>query len=376
MSEGDRVAVPVNLADRSYAIHIGAGLLSASASLLAPLRGSQVAIFSNAQIFELYGAKLKLALSDAQTDKQAGTNTDTQVDVFLMPDGEEHKSLSTYADAMEFLMQHRHNRTTSIIALGGGVVGDLAGFVAATFQRGVDFYQIPTTLLAQVDSSVGGKTAVNHALGKNMIGAFYQPRTVVIDTDVLVSLPEREYAAGLAEVVKYGMIYDAGFFAELEAHVPRLKVRDQGVLRDVIKRCCEIKAEVVAEDEREAGLRAILNFGHTFGHAVENLSGYGTYLHGEAVAIGMCMATSMCVKMGWLEAQVLSRLETLLQNLALPVRLSSALGGDAMLNAMGMDKKTEDGRLRFVLLQAIGQCAVTSDYDQQALRQTLEEYNA
>ena len=246
--------------------------------IVGEFRSRQVAIFTNPTVSSLYLETVLMGLSDLK------------VDVFTMSDGEAHKNLDTYNDAIDFLMSHRHNRTTCLVALGGGVVGDLTGFVAATFQRGVDFIQIPTTLLAQVDSSVGGKTAVNHPSGKNMIGAFYQPQSVVIDTSVLYSLPEREYAAGLAEVVKYGVIYDADFFAWLETNSAALLARQTDALVDVIRRSCEIKAEIVAQDEREAGLRAILNFGHTFGHAVENLSGYGTWLHGEAVSVGMVMA--------------------------------------------------------------------------------------
>ncbi len=291
-----------------------------------------------------------------------------------MPDGEAHKNLDTYNDAMDFLMDHRHNRTTCLVALGGGVVGDLTGFVAATFQRGVDFVQIPTTLLAQVDSSVGGKTAVNHASGKNMIGAFYQPQSVVIDISVLRTLPDREYAAGLAEIVKYGVIYDAEFFAWLEANSEAISARETQALIHVIRRSCEIKAEVVAQDEREAGLRAILNFGHTFGHAIENLSGYGTWLHGEAVSVGMVMAAQFSERLNRLPQGGASRIAELLECMDLPVTLTGDVERQAMLTAMGMDKKTVDGRVRFVVANAIGQVDLVADYSQAALDETLAAF--
>jgi 3-dehydroquinate synthase len=287
-----------------------------------------------------------------------------------MADGEQHKSLDSYAELMDFLLERRHNRSTTLIALGGGVVGDLTGFAAATFQRGVDFIQVPTTLLAQVDSSVGGKTAVNHPRGKNMIGAFYQPRCVVADTAVVETLAQRDYRAGLAEVVKYGVVRDAAFFDWLEQHTPELIRRDPDSLATAIRRSCEIKAEVVAADEREAGLRAILNFGHTFGHAIETLTGYQRLLHGEAVAIGMVMAADLSVRQGLLSGAEARRIKSVLRDVGLPVA-PPALPSQDMLAAMGMDKKVLDGRLRLVLAEALGNVLVTETVDSAALRQTL-----
>lgn len=363
MSNSVLQTISVDLGERSYPIHIGDGLLGPRLmQIVGEFRSRQVAIFTNPTVSSLYLETVLMGL------------TDLKVDVFTMSDGEAHKNLDTYNDAIDFLMSHRHNRTTCLVALGGGVVGDLTGFVAATFQRGVDFIQIPTTLLAQVDSSVGGKTAVNHPSGKNMIGAFYQPQSVVIDTSVLYSLPEREYAAGLAEVVKYGVIYDADFFAWLETNSAALLARQTDALVHVIRRSCEIKAEIVAQDEREAGLRAILNFGHTFGHAVENLSGYGTWLHGEAVSVGMVMAAQFSERLNHLPQDAVGRIADLLVSLGLPVTLSGDVDAQAMLVAMGMDKKTVDGHLRFIVVDAIGQVGLVSDYDQAALDDTLAAF--
>ncbi|MDH3644029.1 MAG: 3-dehydroquinate synthase, partial [Gammaproteobacteria bacterium] len=293
-----------------------------------------------------------------------------QVDVYTLPDGEQHKNLASYGALMDFLMSKRHNRSTTLIALGGGVVGDLTGFVAATFQRGVSFIQIPTTLLAQVDSSVGGKTAVNHPAGKNMIGAFYQPRCVIADTSVLTSLGAREFQAGLAEVLKYGIIADGEFFDWLEASSNALLARDPLTLAQAIRRSCEIKAEVVAKDETEAGLRAILNYGHTFGHALEALTGFRTLLHGEAVAIGMVMAADLSVRQGMLAGADARRIKRLLAGFGLPVVPPVAAPED-MLRAMGMDKKVVDGTLRLVLARGIGEVVVTEEIDESALRETL-----
>jgi len=358
--------VAVELGDRAYPIYIGDGLLrdaSKLAALLAPcIHGRQVVVFTNENINELYGEFVQNALEQYS------------VDTFIMGDGERFKNLQTYGAAMDFLMGKRHSRATCLIALGGGVVGDLTGFVAATFQRGVDFVQIPTTLLAQVDSSVGGKTAVNHSQGKNMIGAFYQPQAVVIDSAVLTTLSPREYAAGLAEVVKYGVIADARFFSWLEESAPALQARDPVALAHVIQRSCEIKAQIVAADERESGMRAILNFGHTFGHAIENLTGYGTWLHGEAVALGMVMAARFSERLQLLPPGQAQRIVGLLRSLDLPVELTHAVGVDNMMQAMGMDKKAMDGKLRFVVAHCIGEVSVTSDFQRQALGEVLAEF--
>ena len=351
--------VEVDLGERSYPIYIGPGLLGRRDLLRKHLRARQVAVVSNDVVAPHYLAALQEAMGE-----------DRQVDVFLMPDGERHKSLDTYAALMDFLLERRHDRSTTLVALGGGVVGDLAGFAAATFQRGVDFVQVPTTLLAQVDSSVGGKTAVNHPRGKNMIGAFHQPRCVLADTTVFDTLPPREYRAGLAEVVKYGVVRDAAFFEWLGRHVTELCGRDPATLAHAIQRSCEIKAEVVAEDEREAGLRAILNYGHTFGHALETLTSYERLLHGEAVAVGMVMAADLSLRQGLLTPREARRIKALLQRLDLPV-VPPALPADDMLAAMSLDKKVQQGRLRLVLVEALGAVTVTENIDADALRQTL-----
>jgi 3-dehydroquinate synthase len=351
--------VRVELGERAYPIHIGAGVLDRGDLLREHVAGNQVAVVSNDVVAPLYLQRLRRALGDGY-----------QIDVFLMPDGERHKSLETYGRLMDFLLEHRHNRTTTLVALGGGVVGDLAGFAAATYQRGVGFIQVPTTLLAQVDSSVGGKTAVNHPRGKNMIGAFYQPRCVLADIGVFDTLPEREYRAGLAEMVKYGVIRDAGFFDWLEGHADALARRDVTVLGEAVGRSCEVKAEVVAADEREGGLRAILNFGHTFGHAIETLTGYDKLLHGEAVAVGMVMAADLSARQGLLDPAAARRLRDLLTALSLPVT-PPALSPASMRTAMGLDKKVVDGRLRLILAQAVGRVVITEDVDDRLLGETL-----
>lgn len=356
----------VDLGERSYPIHVGdLGVQDARrlAAVLAPLvGGQQVAIITNETVAPLYLQPVLDALGQRQ------------VDVYQLPDGEAYKTLASYEAVTTFLLNAKHNRSTCLIALGGGVVGDLCGFVAATFQRGVDFIQIPTTLLAQVDSSVGGKTAVNHPAGKNMIGAFYQPKAVLADTSVLATLPPREYAAGLAEVVKYGVIDDAEFFVWLEDNVAGLLARAPQVLQQVILRSCASKAKVVSEDERESGRRAILNYGHTFGHAIEKVAGYGQWLHGEAVAIGMVMAAHLSVRHCGFAPTDARRLESLLAALGLPTTLGKhELTVDAMVEAMGMDKKVSDGRLKFVLAQSLGDVILCDDVPSAALVELLNE---
>ena len=284
-----------------------------------------------------------------------------------LPDGEQHKTVATVELVLDKLVESRANRDTTLIALGGGVVGDITGFAAACYMRGVRFIQVPTTLLAQVDSSVGGKTGVNHPKGKNLIGAFHQPSVVMIDTGTLSTLPEREFRAGLAEVIKYGAIVDAEFFAWLEANMDALLAMDAAALSHAIQRSCELKAEVVAEDEREAGRRAILNFGHTFGHAIEHCQGYGEWLHGEAVAAGMIMAATLSN----IDDSEVSRLTELLHRAGLPVE-PPPISRNAMLDAMGMDKKVAGNRLRFVLLERLGDAIVTSDYEPARLDLALE----
>ena len=359
----------VEIPHRQYPIFVAEGLLADTQKLrellLARIQGRQVAIITNKVVAPLYLDALLEALDGLQ------------VDVMQMDDGEAEKNLQVYQQTMDFLLAARHNRSTCLIALGGGVVGDLCGFVAATFQRGVDFVQIPTTLLAQVDSSVGGKTAVNHPQGKNMIGAFHQPVAVLADTATLGTLPSREYAAGLAEVVKYGVIVDAAFFEFLEEHSDDLLAKDGAVLSQVILRCCAIKAEVVSADERESGRRAILNYGHTFGHGIEKLCGYGQWLHGEAVAIGMVMAARLSVAVAGLDESVVMRLTALLRRLGLPTALDQASRKvatiEAMMDVMGLDKKVVDGRLRFIVASQLGQVQVRDDIDAAVVRNVLAQ---
>ena len=333
---------------RAYPIVLGSGLLDTD-GLLDPFVGSQVLLVSNAAVAEHYLDRVRGRLP-----------ADCAVDVVLIGDGEQFKTLETYASILDALIAKRHSRATTVVALGGGVVGDVAGFAAATYQRGVGLVQIPTTLLAQVDSSVGGKTAVNHATGKNLIGAFYQPRAVIADVDVFATLPEREFRAGLAEVVKYGVIADADFFSWLERAMDALVRRESVALIEAVRRSCEIKADVVAGDEREQGRRAILNFGHTFGHAIEAQTGYATYLHGEAVAIGMAIAASLSARLGRIPQAEVERLHDLLRRAGLPLA-PSGIDARAVLTTMGMDKKALDGRIRLVLCDGLGNVSVTAD---------------
>jgi 3-dehydroquinate synthase len=340
----------VNLGDRSYPIVIGRGLLDGGFDLGRFVRGTNCLVVSNETVAPLYYQNLLPNLAHCD------------VSSVNLPDGEAYKTVATMQTVLDALVESRANRDVCLVALGGGVVGDVAGFAAACYMRGVDFIQVPTTLLAQVDSSVGGKTGVNHAQGKNLIGAFHQPRAVLIDTDTLDTLPDRELSAGLAEVIKHGAICDPEFFAWLESNIEALLRRDPDALEHAIRRCCEIKAEVVAEDERESGRRAILNFGHTFGHVIEHSQGYGEWLHGEAVAAGMIMAA----KLSGLEEADVRRLTNLVEAAGLPVA-PPAIAASDWKNAMGMDKKVQDKQLRFVLLKAIGDSYVTSDYDTQVL---------
>jgi 3-dehydroquinate synthase len=348
----------VDLGLRSYPIVVGTGLLNDLSRFAPFIAGRQVCIVTNETIAPLYLDALKKTLEQYQ------------VDACVLPDGEEHKTLETYARVMDHLMSHRHNRSTTLIALGGGVVGDITGFAAATYQRGVALIQVPTTLLALVDSSVGGKTAVNHPHGKNMIGAFYQPRLVLADLDTLRSLPEREYLAGIAEIVKYGVIRDAKFFGWLETNVAALQARDAAALDHAVITSCAIKAAVVAGDEREEGVRAILNFGHTFGHAIETLTRY-EYLHGESVAIGMVMAADLSVRIGLLNRADGRRIKALIAAFGLPVVPPGNVTAAAMRASMGMDKKVVDGRLRLVLTRALGDALVTDQFDTTAFDATL-----
>lgn len=358
------ITLQVDLGERSYPIHIGTDLIGRAELVLSRLPGSQVLIVSNETVAPLY------------LDRVAAMFPDQQVDTVILPDGEEFKTLETTQRIFDALLAQRHNRTTTLVALGGGVVGDICGFAAACYQRGVAFIQVPTTLLAQVDSSVGGKTGVNHPLGKNMIGAFHQPRCVIIDTRTLDTLDDRQLSAGLAEVIKYGLIRDAGFFAWLEENLERLRARDQSALAEAIERSCRNKAEVVAADEYEAGSRALLNLGHTFGHAIEAGMGYGTWLHGEAVAAGMLLAADLSVRQGLLDPDAVARIRSLLERAGLPVRVPALMTVDRFLELMAVDKKVLDGRLRLVLLRAIGDGVVTSVVNPDHLVATIESWRA
>ncbi len=356
------VEVRVSLGERSYPVHIGAGILDASALYAAGLRGAtRVAIVTNTVVAELYLPRIREMFADAGTGS---------VEIVL-PDGEPHKNWQTLDRIVDELLAARCDRQTCIIALGGGVIGDLAGFAAAVYQRGVPFIQVPTTLLAQVDSSVGGKTAINHARGKNMVGAFHQPRAVISDVATLETLPDRELKAGLAEVIKHGLILDAEFVAWLELHLDRLLAKDAAALEYAVRRCCELKAAVVGTDEREEGLRAILNFGHTFGHAIEAATGYGTWLHGEAIAAGMVMAAQLSAISGLISNQDAVRIRTLLARAGLPT-IGPALPFERYLEHMAVDKKASGGRVKFVLLEAMGRAKISADTAEDALRQAIQ----
>jgi 3-dehydroquinate synthase len=355
-------SISVGLGSRSYPIHVGRGLLGQAQLVLPHLKQPRAAIVSNTTVAKLYLPALRGALEAAGVEVVSA----------VIPDGEEHKTWQTLNSIFDVLLSHRLERKSTVIALGGGVVGDLAGFAAASYQRGVPFIQVPTTLLAQVDSSVGGKTAINHPLGKNMIGAFHQPVLVLADVATLDTLPERELSAGLAEVIKYGLIMDRPFLDWLDANMEKLRARDPEALAHAIVRSCENKAAVVAADERETGVRAHLNLGHTFGHAIEAGLGFGTWLHGEAVAAGTVMAARLSCLMGMLEAAEVGRVEQLLQRAGLPTQ-APGLGYERYLELMGHDKKVEDGHLRLILLKALGSAIVTSDFPPADLRRVLTE---
>jgi 3-dehydroquinate synthase len=350
----------VALGDRSYPIHIGRDLL-ARADLLRPhIHGRQVLVVSNETVAPLYLDRLLALL--------AGLD----VSSVILPDGEQFKTLDTLNTIYTALLEKRFNRGCTLVALGGGVVGDITGFAAASYQRGVAFLQVPTTLLAQVDSSVGGKTGVNHALGKNMIGAFHQPGCVLIDTDTLDTLDNRQLSAGLAEIIKYGLIRDAEFFEWLEQNMVALRERDKAALAHAIERSCAIKAEIVAADEREGGVRALLNLGHTFGHAIETATGYGVWLHGEAVATGMVMAADLSARHGWIGHSDAARASALIRAAGLPVRAPPEMTCRQFLERMAVDKKAVDDGLRLVLLKAIGSAVVTAQYQPALLEATLD----
>jgi 3-dehydroquinate synthase len=351
----------VALGERSYPIHIGAGLLPCADLIMDRLPQKKVVIITNSTIAPLYLASLQRAL-------EAGGVTVVSI---TLPDGEAHKNWETLNLVFDALLEHRCERKTALIALGGGVIGDLAGFAAAVYQRGVPFVQVPTTLLAQVDSAVGGKTAINHPLGKNMIGAFYQPLAVIADTDTLATLPARELGAGLAEVIKYGLIRDRQFFEWLEQNMARLVRREAEALSHAIERSCAIKAEIVALDEREDGVRTLLNFGHTFGHAIEAGVGYGAWLHGEAVGAGMVLAATLSQKLGLITLEEVSRVRAIVAAAGLPPE-APRLGLERYLELMGHDKKVRAGRIRFVLLRRIGEAFVTNEVPAETLAAVLD----
>lgn len=352
-------SLSVELGDRGYPIHIGSGLLTRSDLLKPHLGGSEVLVVTNETLAPLY------------LDQLVQTLNGLRVEVHVLPDGERFKTLEVLATIFDRLLALGFSRRCTLLALGGGVVGDMTGFAAACYQRGVDFIQIPTTLLAQVDSSVGGKTGVNHPGGKNMIGAFHQPRAVLVDTDTLTTLPDRELRAGLAEVIKYGLIRDIGFLAWIETHLESLLGRDTGALTEAIARSCQVKADVVAEDEREGGVRAILNLGHTFGHAIETATGYTQWLHGEAVAAGMVMAADLSRRLGWISDADLQRVQILIERAGLPSRRPEDVSVARLRELMQVDKKVMDGELRLVLLKALGMAVVEPVVDESTLAATL-----
>jgi len=348
----------IELGERGYPILVGPGLLRDAALVGRAVAARDVLVVTNTTVAPLYLPRLEQALAGKR------------VAPVVLPDGEQYKTFATLSQVFDALIERRMNRDACVVALGGGVVGDLAGFAAACYQRGVDYVQVPTTLLAQVDSSVGGKTGVNHPGGKNLVGAFHQPRAVLADTETLVTLPAREFRAGLAEVIKYGLVADPRFLEWIEAHLEALLQLDGAALAHAIRRSCEIKAQIVAEDEREHGRRALLNLGHTFGHAIETAVGYGEWLHGEAVGVGMLVAADLSARLGWLAAGDVERVRVLLQRAGLPAT-APAIGAGRALELMGMDKKVLAGRIRLVLMRKLGDGVVTGDYPADALRATL-----
>lgn len=352
--------VNVDLGNRSYPIFIGQYLLGEKKHLAPYIKGQQVMMVTNETVAPLYLEQTLVNLTDFKTSS------------VILPDGEHYKTLEVLNKIFDQLLEQRFDRQCTLVALGGGVIGDMTGFAAACYQRGVDFIQIPTTLLAQVDSSVGGKTGVNHPLGKNMIGAFHQPQVVVCDTNTLNTLADRELSAGLAEIIKYGLIRDLSFFEWLEQNMQKLLNRDPEALAFAIERSCQNKAEVVAEDEHEGGVRALLNLGHTFGHAIETGGGYGTWLHGEAVSIGTILAADLSYKLGWISKEAVQRIKAIFIAARLPIDVPKNISTDTLLNLMKVDKKVRSGRVRLVLLKSIGEAILTADYPAELLVQTLQ----
>ena len=352
----------VDLGARSYPIYIGTALLGRSDLVVPYIGGTQVMVVSNETVAPLYLERTLASFHGYRTE------------AVILPDGEQYKTLEVVNTIFDGLLTHRFDRQCTLVALGGGVVGDMTGFAAACYQRGVPFIQIPTTLLSQVDSSVGGKTGVNHPLGKNMIGAFHQPRCVIADTDTLMTLDERQLKAGIAEIIKYGIINDPEFFAWLEQNMSRILARDAAALAYAIERSCRDKAALVAADETEAGSRALLNLGHTFGHAIETGMGYGAWLHGEAVATGMVLATELSQRLGWLDAATVARVQGLIVAAGLPVRAPAQFDGARFLELMAVDKKVQAGKLRLVLLHGIGSAAITDAVTPEQIAAAVEAH--
>ena len=361
-SSGSRT-LEVSLGSRSYPIHIGPGLLGQPDALAPWLAGRQVMIVTNEVVAPLYLERCRASLPEG-----------VEVRELVLPDGEATKTLASVERIWDALLEAGFNRRCTLVALGGGVVGDMVGFAAACYQRGVAFIQVPTTLLSQVDSSVGGKTGVNHPLGKNMIGAFWQPRAVLIDTETLASLPPRELSAGLAEVVKYGLIRDVDFLAWLEREMAALRDLAPAAMARAIERSCAIKAEIVAEDETEQGVRALLNLGHTFGHAIEAHQGYGVWLHGEAVGAGMLMAAELSARLGWLGDAEVARTRAIIQAAGLPLAAPAEMSVEDFLARMRLDKKNIDSRLRLVLLRALGDACVYDETPPALLEALIEAF--
>jgi 3-dehydroquinate synthase len=350
----------VVLAERSYPIYIGRNLLSQAALLTQHIRGHEVLVVTNETVAPLYLQSVLALLKGYRCES------------VVLPDGEQFKTLDVLNQVFDQLLTVHFSRQVTLIALGGGVIGDMTGFAAACYQRGVPFIQIPTTLLSQVDSSVGGKTAVNHALGKNMIGAFYQPQCVIADTDTLNTLDDRQLSSGIAEVIKYGLINDLEFFEWLEQNMSALRAREPAILAEAIERSCSDKKNIVASDELEHGVRALLNLGHTFGHAIETGMGYGNWLHGEAIACGMVMAADLSQRLGWLTTQDVERIKTLLLAAGLPVTTPQGMTVEKFMSLMSVDKKVQEGVIRLVLLQELGKAVISDDYSLDMLTETLE----
>ena len=361
MSDKSKI-LNVELADKSYPIYIGSDLLSSKSLLSDHIQGKQVMVVTNTTIAPLYLEKLKDALSDFN------------VESVILPDGEEFKTLETLNKVFDALLKAKFDRSSTLVALGGGVVGDITGYAAASYQRGVNFIQVPTSLLSQVDSSVGGKTGVNHELGKNMIGAFYQPKAVIIDVDTLDTLSDQEYSAGMAEVIKYGLLGNADFFSMLETNIESIMARNKDLIIEIIFNSCKDKASIVALDEFERGKRALLNLGHTFGHGIENAFGYGNYLHGEAVSIGMVMAAKLSMDEGYLSNEDAIRVESILSKANLPISIKKSIGSETLIEAMSLDKKSIDGKIRLVLLKALGDSYLTDSYSKENFNKVINNF--